>query len=123
MKKITILLIALMVLSLGFLSGCNEQDEKNSFIGAWLMKIPENPDLEIILTFFTNGSVKREITLVVTRLIKTEWSNYEIKNDEICGLPQFDYNQTCLYYEFSNSNNILNLTAVETNYLYVYEKI
>jgi len=35
MKKIGILLIALMVISVGFLSGCEEKEESYSIIGQW----------------------------------------------------------------------------------------
>ena len=35
MKKVTILLIALMVISVGILSGCEEKEESYSIIGQW----------------------------------------------------------------------------------------
>ena len=109
-KQIVIIGIGVILLAVG-LSGCNEQDEKSRVIGAWRAETPENGEVEIIFTFYNNGSMK-----VTSNLLyhgngekETEWGNYEIKNGKICGLSQLDgnYNYTCFDYEFSNGGNRL----------------
>ncbi|UCD13109.1 MAG: hypothetical protein JSW60_05995 [Thermoplasmatales archaeon] len=109
-KHIIILGIALLLLAVG-LSGCTEQDEKSRFIGAWRAETPENGEVEIILTFYNNGSVKTTSTLSYHGEDETEWSNYEIKNGKMCGISQFNgnYNSTCFDYEFTNEGNRLTL--------------
>lgn len=111
-KQLVIIVIAVLLICVG-LSGCNEQDEKSRFIGAWRAETPENGEVEIIFTFYNNGSVKLTSNLLYhgNGETETEWSNYEIKNGKMCGISQLDgnYNYTCFDYEFSNGGNRLTL--------------
>jgi len=75
MKKIGILLITLMVISVGFLSGCtNEQGAKtsNSIIGQWVTEV------NAVIAFyedgtvsFMNGSIQYDGTYSITDLVLT----------------------------------------------------
>ena len=102
--------IVVLLLAVG-LSGCNEQDEKSRFIGAWSAELLEGAEFEIILTFYNNGSVKTTSTISYhgDGETETEWSTYEIKNGKMCGMSQFAGNYTCFDYEFSNGGKRLTL--------------
>lgn len=101
MKKIPILLIALMVISVGFLSGCNEEnnsltDEESIFVGTW-----KGDGLWDIIAFFSDRTCSHYLDLSGT---------WEIKDGKLVitekdGLFKYDY-------LFTNDDNTLTLTNV-----------
>ena len=105
MKKVTILLIALMVISVGFLSGCNEASnilsgEKNKFVGTWKGSY-------FSITFFSDGSCSYS-SLGAIWDIKDEKLVITIGNNEL--VYSYDY-------YFSDDNTKLHLkSAGEDDY-------
>lgn len=132
MKKIQILLIVLIVISVGLLCGCNEQQKanKNDFIGAW--RVVEisigNASFGVItMTFYTNDTVYTENNYTglehdFEEDVLGSWSDWELNDDRLCMTPQGTEYTTCYGYEFSNGGNSLTLTYVGTVHM-VLEKI
>jgi hypothetical protein len=110
MRKIAILLIALMVVSVGFLSGCSEKSDDEKFIGTW--KNTE-PSYNIII-FRSDGSGS-------SSGLSMSW---EIKDGKlvvtilISGLPH----ETIYDYVFSDDDQTLTLTDTYSDISYTYSK-
>ena len=112
MKKTATILIVIMTICMGFLSGCTEQDDmqdiRNKFIGKWF---EEGKDDKYI-HFFANGVVKDNEQ-------NGTWDIVEYRL--IMSLPLPDSNQI-LYplkfiYKFSNDNTRLTLSLVEKTHV------
>jgi hypothetical protein len=94
MKKIVVLLIFILMISIGFFSGCNEQTENNKLVGTWI----DQHDREWI--FEDNG--------------KLLWFGYinaffKIENNQlyISEESTFPTNQTEIWsYDFFNENRL-----------------
>ncbi|EMR73054.1 hypothetical protein MBGDN05_00766 [Thermoplasmatales archaeon SCGC AB-539-N05] len=103
MRKIAILLIVLMLIGVGFLSGCTETNVRDSrFVGEWKdidIEYPQNT-----LTFFSDG----------TCLYSNLSSSWEIKDSNlVITTPTFGQEaKNTFSYVFSNNNQTLILTNV-----------
>lgn len=116
-KKITILPIALMVIIVGFLSGCNEEQnvDESNFIGSWSSVkfsaeyIENVSEFNITMTFFINNTVET-VTTYPGDVIKT-LSEYKVEKDKLYFTPMGElYNFSEIYnYKFSHGGNRLTL--------------
>ena len=113
MRKITILVIALMVISVGFLSGCNESDgdsqssEENRLVGTWKA---DNiyTTLGKTVTFFSDGTCSTSDILPISGL-RGVW---EIKDDKLVITHQHSIINSTYDYYFSENNSKLHLKNV-----------
>ena len=118
MKKISILLIALMVISVSLLSGCEEQNGVNHldsrFFGTWFNE--SSPTLRT--TYFSNGTYE-----IIPTHVGGTWETRDgtLIYSVSLGLGE---PETILesYYSFSNDNSVLTITDVSTGYSGVYTK-
>jgi len=132
MKKVSILLIALMVISVGVLSGCEEQRSanKNDFIGTWRVVEISMGNVSfgvITMTFYTDDTLYTEHNYTGLEHDFEEdvfgaWFNWEIEDNRLCTTPQGTEYTTCSDYEFTNGGNSLTVTYIET-VLIVLEKL
>lgn len=113
MKKTGILLIALMVIGVGFLSGCNEQtgvttNEEEKFVGTWYKEGGS-------ATFFSDGSA------VDPQGMANDW---ELKDGNLVISYEFEGTELSIIYDYSFSNNQKTLTIVrkDTGEVIVYNK-
>lgn len=117
MKKIVILLIALMVISIGMLSGCNEStgdilsSEEKRFVGTWKTTDPVGNNIAI--TFFSDRTCAGFV-----------YPNYEVKDEKIVFSMYVEGNKIQLIFDYSFSDNdiILTLTSVDTGKSDIYTK-
>lgn len=111
-KQLLIVGIAILLLAVG-LSGCNEQtgtsSEENKFLGTWTDNTGE------ITTFYSDGTFTSKLWNV------TGTGTWEIKDGKLktvfIGGILLDYD-----YSFSNNDETLTLTNVDTGSIYVYTK-
>lgn len=111
-KHLLILGIAILLICVG-LSGCNEQtgtsSEENKFLGTWTDNTGE------ITTFYSDGTFTSKLWNV------TGTGTWEIKDGKLktvfIGGILLDYD-----YSFSNNDETLTLTNVDTGSIYVYTK-
>jgi len=132
MKKIAILLIALIVISVGVLSGCEEQRSanKNDFIGTWRVVEMSMGNVSfgvITMTFYTDDTLYTENNYTglehdFEEDVLGSWSNWEVEDNRLCMIPQGTEYTTCYGYEFTNGGNSFTLTYVGTAFM-VLEKI
>ena len=94
MKKIAILLIVILVVSVGFLSGC--VNEESRFIGTWADQKGYN------LVIFSDGTYTNE------DITTTYSGTWELKDDKIV----FTVQEVDLPFSYSFSNNGNTLTLV-----------
>ncbi len=117
-KILPIIIIALLVICVGFLSGCEEQNKVNDldsrFYGTWFNE--NSPTLRT--TYFSNGTYE-----IIPTHVGGTW---ETKDGTLIysvslGLGE---SETILEpsYSFSNDNSILTITDVSTGYSGVYTK-
>jgi len=118
MKKTTVLVVAVLLISINFLCGCNEQQstdtnnvlsDEEKFIGSWNLWNPSEI-YDTNLTFNTNETIKDETYDDDTDTTEIKWSSYEVKNNEICSkfhfliqIPPTDEIE-CYSYQFSTDN-------------------
>jgi len=126
MKKIAILLIALIVISVGVLSGCIDnqiENELDKFIGTWIavefpVYIENVSEVSVTWTFTLNYSTFfNSNTIYITNIYKGNVSEavhgfkvYD-ENSTLCVTPPnlpYDFSM-CYTYIFSNENTILTL--------------
>jgi hypothetical protein len=109
MKKMTILLIFLIMFSVGCFSGCIESNDNNEldiFVGQW------NPTIISGKLIFNSNR---------TCIIGGFSGVYKIEHETL--VVYFDEGVTTRYdYEFSNNNTTLALTELVGNFTIVYEK-
>ena len=118
MKKTIILLIVLMVISVGFLSGCNESEgdsqssEENRFVGTWKTN-NVYMTLGTTMTFFSDGTCSYVLA-----------PNYEVKDEKLVFFmhPDGDKIQYFYDYSFSDNDTKLTLTSVYTAISDIYTK-
>jgi hypothetical protein len=107
-KKITLLLIATLVINTGFLSGCEKKSSiqmDSRFFGNWYNEsIPD-----IITTYFSDGTYE-----ISPMQVSGTW---ETKDGKLISLVS---NEPDIikksYYSFTNNNNTLTLTDVDSGY-------
>lgn len=104
MKKIEILLIALIVISVGVLSGCTEQSDSEKILGTWFLQAgaidyEDEYGNKIVLTFLSNNN------LLVNWVYVCDWEivddklvfsipileDFEGTRDVFLGHTHFDY--------------------------------
>ena len=115
MRKEVMLLIALMVISVGFLSGCNESiiDEvSDKFIGTWGSQEGYQP---IIITFFSDKTCSIEDLNG-----ETVYGTWEISEEKLVMTLK---GQTVIFsYSFYSEDTILSLTEVSSQQYVLYTK-
>ena len=117
MKKMAILLIALILVSVVFLSGCNEHSSNNEnldcrFFGTWVYPFPTTT-----MTFSSNGGCSYSKGALDMHGI------WEINGNKL--ILKFNNGITIMEFEdyyFSEGDTILNLKQEGINYYYEYEK-
>lgn len=127
MKKIGILVIALMVISVCFLSGCTDnqiENELDKFIGTWIaVEFPEYienvSEVGATWTFTSNNSIL--ITNIYKDNVSEAVNEFKVndENSALCvnpgGLP-YDFSMCCTY-NFSNENTILTLKYLGNQFM------
>jgi len=130
MKKIAILLIALIVISVGVLSGCTDnqiENELDKFIGTWIVEFPvyiENvSEVSVTWTFTLNHStVFNSNTIYITNIYKGNVSEavrgFKVndENSTLCVTPLSGFS-ICYTYIFSNENTILTLKYLGNQFM------
>jgi len=107
-KKIAILLIVLMVVSVGLLSGCNELTRDKRFVGTWKGSgIILGIKYDVGLTYLSNGTYS--IGLTVLGATTPESGSWEIKDNKL--VLTNDQGMKTYNYVFSNNDNSLILTS------------
>ena len=108
MKKIVVLVIALILVIIGFLSGCNENNtnenktNREKILGMWLANVTTGPGKGStgIYTFYSNGS------FLANSDTKT-WGTFDITNEK---LNMSAEGVTYTYdYTFSDNDSIVTL--------------
>ena len=110
MKKMEILLIALMIISLGFLSGCSEKPDKEKFIGTWKNTEPSYNTI----TFLSDGSGSSSGLSML----------WEIKDGKLLvtmSIAGATHN-TIYDYVFSDDDQTLKLTDTNSELSYTFTK-
>ena len=125
MKKAVIMLIALMVVSVGFLSGCTETNDKEikkeDFIGTWQMVDTSFPNIKDLLNvhdyiyeFLENGTIKiseihyNDPDNLSDAYMRINWNNWNVSEGKL-----HMGNETIMSpydYQFSSNNNELTLS-------------
>ena len=121
MKKITITLIALMVISVGFLSGCNEisnslSGDESRFVGTWNFEFEGLFETKnYTFTFFSDGTCSASGFF---------GSNYEVKDEKLVFWQYMDGNklQTPYTYSFSDNDTVVQIAQVSGELTYVLYK-
>jgi len=113
MKKVMILLIVLMAISVGILSGCTEQSEESKFIGTWIDNTDE------INVYHEDG--------IITVSGEDDQGNYlhgtgtwKLENGRL--FVTFKGSILTFRYSFSSNNKTLTITNIESGATYVCRK-
>jgi len=113
MKNKIILILVIMAITLGFLSGCTEtknlSEEEKRFIGTWTAN---SENFQILMTFNPDRTFKQSF-------IERNW---EIKDGLLVLTGETDLETSSYNYYFSENDTILNLQTVGTDVYVPYTK-
>jgi hypothetical protein len=107
-NRILIIMIATLLICIGFIGCTEEVDKTNKFIGIWDGKSYFlNSTSDVSFTFYEDKTAQQ-----IVNKTHPHWYNYELDSDclylSFLEFPQID--AICYYYEFSNNNSTVTLT-------------
>ena len=119
MGKIAILLIVSMVIGIVFLSGCTDNpfvSEKNKLVGTWEEQLTSSTTL----VFFSDGTCVSNSHEGAS----TSSGEWELKDNKLVMTITFGEETTTSFwdYSFSNDDNILYLTSVGSDTVFVFDR-